>query len=432
MSHGYIRKKSIRNTALSRRVKAPQIKDDFQTVVFRTYRIPRSSLRTRKDTIINPIFQANNPEKYSYLNQDLVFCWKHPDRFEYLKKRKSEQRIKDEKYEEDYDLKTVEEALDYEDNDSRIFSCFNGIDIDQFVRSYNSSTNLMNTDVFAFDTSDELMDALYPVGMVLHDSLMLDTEDIDNIEDKRETVKITERGLVTFTNLANAGPYVDYETNRPHYHLKPGQFEDLPHQSEVEWYFPKFDQRSKNQNLHMLKKMATTAEDGSTEYHYKINPSWLNSFTKSQISQYRKDRRYGLLWRRYDPNRECKIKDCVALSQLCVDFFFYIMHVNQTQDQLNEILATLEEEYKGITEKFKKMVLILTANLEKHKRIFYPDDDMDITKHLKWKFEMNKKILGEYEKKRHILRKRVFGQVKRSANKNGGYGWIFLNFNSSH
>jgi hypothetical protein len=277
----------------------PQWKDDHQTIIFRTQHVPKAALVNRLNCKNSDcLFPVNDPIIYSYIYGDIVWEWKSPDLWNNLKIKADPSKMLDEDEEYDYDTKTVKEASEYTSSQTLIYSCFNGIPLDDFVSNINRSTASTEEDEFVFNNSDELMDAINAIGLVINDSLMFDEDDIINIEDKRETVKVTERGLISILNVANAGIEEMKKT-------KTDGFHDLPTTAKVEWFFPYFDQFDGKKDTNLFVK--TQVPGKSDEWEYRLNEIWYKRYFKCQHRDYRKDKRVTLLYRRYNPNREIVI-----------------------------------------------------------------------------------------------------------------------------
>jgi hypothetical protein len=246
-----------------------------------SYHIPILSLRDRS---------TNKDEKFvllgeldvmflSYLEADIPYTWKNPEYHKYLKR----DTVGDTKY------ATLGEAFedDHNQEDVYIFSTFNMLPLSAFYDSSLKKWKIRN--------SEELMNAIQVDCMLryLYDTHIFTKEDLFNPEENRKTVKGVHAGMVSVTNHANSGMYVDKETNQ----FVPGTPQTLPFQCEVEWYVDYFDNTIEGHEL------IKADNDGNLTR----NKAWEAAYLLSQPKAYRNERRFVIKYRRYDPTRENRL-----------------------------------------------------------------------------------------------------------------------------
>lgn len=459
-----ITKRGTYTVKLAPRLTPQQRKDLFQTIHITTGIIPIEVFRERvKNVNDDSIFNKNDPYTYSYLFGDLVYSWKHPDHWNGLKVGTSSKMIIDN------NTKTVEEAEEYDDNTTRVYTAFNGTHIEQYVKYIDQNTSSMEKDVFAFDNSEDLMNAIDVPGIVLNNGELFSKEDIENDNEKRRTIKITEEGGDNFRNVAHEGIIKDENGN-----YVAGKFQRASYKQELEWYFPYFDQRDGNTQTNMFKKM----KKESGEYYYTINTKyWLKQYKLCQHHTYRSDNRFTLLYRIYDISKERILRTNKTKKLNYLDIFYTAAlpfgygNIN-TKEEIKErmlehrklIILNLLRHSNGwkrlekypdelggdiVQFSFTGLKIIKENQIKNVKKLFfkwfksldkfYKENKKDgvhkqqsydkIT--VEWKMRKNKKILKEYEQDLYNMKRRRFASIKKTADPNGGTGELFYKFNSS-
>jgi hypothetical protein len=231
----------------------------------------------------------------SYLEGDLPFSWRKPKYFKSLHFEESGEC--GEKY------KTIDEAVqvdpDEDSNEVFVFSCFNLIDNKEFYDNYKKRWRIAN--------STDLENAIN-CTCILADikTVFLDQKRLLNVEDKIKTVKGTEQGVYSITNLAHEGIVVD-DKNK----IKAGEEQDLAFNDLIEWYFCYYDNDIDGHQLILQKKDK-----------FVVNKKWLNEYERCLPKEYRGFRRLKLMYRRYDPSRETYLEKEYALK---INFLYTLL-----------------------------------------------------------------------------------------------------------
>ncbi len=173
--------------------------------------------------------------------------------------------------------------------------------------------------------------------------------------------------------------------------------------------------------------------------YFEINPDWLGIYTKCLIRNYQAEHRFGLLWRRYDPGRERQLHKDTAKKLSFLNIFKSIKEIEVSSGGRRIIVQDYLDRIKGPNftevdenEYMNKTMDKLQKTFDEFIKLEYgPDVDLTYKMLYAWGLEEHKKIIIEYEKKRHHLRNRIFGQIKQTAKRNKGSGWVFLDFNNT-
>lgn len=307
----YIRKDEIYpETKLAKRLAPLSKKVDQTTREFRTYRIPIGMLRRRvKIPETYCLFNLKVPETLSYLPYDLPFSWKDPKYWKSLHRGGE--------YDE---YATVIDEAGYVDpdqdlNEVFIYSTFNMLSKKDFFDTETGSWKIKNS--YELEKAIDCTCTLVDIKAVLFDKKKL-----FNIEDKRKTVKGTEKGLVAHRNIANTGIQFDEDEDK----LVGGKNEYLPFNCLIEWYVPYFDNETDKHGLFT----ADIQENG--DYTFKDNKSWLVAYLKCLPKDYRPEKRITLLYRRYDERRENELIKEYALKSAFMQNMFREIEKKETEE----------------------------------------------------------------------------------------------------
>ena len=161
-------------------------------------------------------------------------------------------------------------------NDTLAFTNFNQMDL---------------RDVAKFKTSERLMRYFTIQGMYTEQrGVVFDEGKLRNTNEKTKTVAVTKKAILSFSNIAHEGIKLkaDYVAGqslyKDKYSVSP-TFQTLTGGTLVEAYFPRFD------------------EDDLDEKG-KFKEGWINMYKACLPREYRKEHRFTLLYRKYDPKRE--------------------------------------------------------------------------------------------------------------------------------
>lgn len=294
-------------TTLPKRLAPLSKKVDTQTVEFRTYRLPITALRRRaKNSKDECVFDSKNIEHLSYLPNDIPFSYKNPRYWKSLKRDNGSYATLSEAFETDPD----------EDfNEVFIFSSFNLLSKYDFYDKERGGWIISN--------STELENCI-DCSCLLDDTgaVIFDKNNLFNIEEKRKTVKGTEKGLYTHINIANEGPKINSKNV-----LVPGENQYLPFNCLIEWFVPYFDNETRGHGFlyydEIKKKLV----------HDK---KWLKTYEKCLPKEYRGSGRVTLMYRRYDERRENDLVKEYAYKSAFLNFWFKELIGLEKEGELQE------------------------------------------------------------------------------------------------
>lgn len=281
---------------MQKRATVLQYSDHFQTVRIGSYKIPRTMVYDRMSRKVEETpFDSNNSYLYSVVSGDILY--EHLDPTFLKQARELKEKLIKEKRAHRINTFWLSEAEKYKDNESYVYPIFNGLPTSELVHSDPLFPDARN-DICLFENANDLMRSITSPGMALNEDFLIDMHDMSSEEDKRETVNVTEVGMVSIFNIANTG--------LNEYKLDERRDQTLYFKQNVEWYFPWFNQKSTDPDHWMLRKVPTGKRDyqGRELYHYVQNELWLKRFRDCQYKSYRDDKRYGLLYRAYDEEED--------------------------------------------------------------------------------------------------------------------------------
>jgi len=285
------------NIKLATRRTPTQKPTDSKTKLVESYRFSWNRLTDRRRTKFRTLNGSEPKDKvlndrtdvvtYSMLPGDIAFTWTHPD--------DCPQSYKDArviyttgifKRTEEYvcwnEYKKFREAINTESNNLIAYVSLNHIPIKFFYKCWPTHIHLYACVTF--------------LGFI-EDTVIFKDDDFvqrNNVEKKRTTVKVRERGVRKEVNEANRGHKITNEefghhtpigAFKPTYNYKNGrESQRLGTKDALIIFLPAYDMRVNNLEIHKDK--------------------WINNFNNSQLPAYKNDQRIRFMYRKFDKSQE--------------------------------------------------------------------------------------------------------------------------------